>query len=145
MLRLKFFKFVVGELGHGPPPVYIPLPTVLHAEWVAKSVIAGKHVLVEKPVARNAKELNAMLDECVEAMRGLPGTVTVSVALSPCRVIFVYCLFFCFLCSQTRPSHFTTHIFFCIFRHAHVLRGVLCPIAETMIQVSSFRLWHVRG
>jgi hypothetical protein len=39
---------------------------VLHAEWVAKAVIARKHILLEKPVARTAAELNAMLEECQE-------------------------------------------------------------------------------
>ena len=31
--------------------VYVPLPTALHLEWVKKVAAAGKHILLEKPIA----------------------------------------------------------------------------------------------
>ena len=49
--------------------VYVPLPTGLHAEWVAAALRAGKHVLAEKPLTTDAAGTEQLLDEA--AARGL--------------------------------------------------------------------------
>ncbi|UGQ13412.1 Gfo/Idh/MocA family oxidoreductase [Yinghuangia sp. ASG 101] len=45
--------------------VYVPLPALLHAEWIERSLRAGKHVLSEKPLAptyASAAELVALAE-----------------------------------------------------------------------------------
>ena len=42
--------------------VYIPLPTSHHVEWAVKAANAGKHVLVEKPLALKADEIARVIE-----------------------------------------------------------------------------------
>lgn len=44
--------------------VYVPLPTSLHRQWAVKAAGKKKHVLLEKPVAPNAAELDEILGAC---------------------------------------------------------------------------------
>lgn len=47
--------------------VYIATPHTGHAEWAIKAVRAGKHVLVEKPIALSAHEAEAIYHEARKA------------------------------------------------------------------------------
>ncbi len=42
--------------------VYIPLPPALHYEWAKKALIAGKHVLVEKPSTTKQDDTNELIE-----------------------------------------------------------------------------------
>lgn len=49
--------------------VYIPLPALMHAEWVETTLLAGKHVLVEKPMTASLADTARLLELAKE--RGL--------------------------------------------------------------------------
>jgi xylose dehydrogenase (NAD/NADP) len=50
--------------------IYNPLPNALHAEWTVRAAVAGKAVLCEKPLARDAAEAARMVEAC--ARHGVP-------------------------------------------------------------------------
>ena len=41
--------------------VYIPLPTSQHVDWTLQAIKAGKHVLVEKPLALQARQIDKLI------------------------------------------------------------------------------------
>ena len=47
--------------------VYLALPVSMHREFTARAAKAGKHVLVEKPMASDAGECRAMVEDCRSA------------------------------------------------------------------------------
>ena len=50
--------------------VYIPLPNGAHIEWTKKALLAGKHVLCEKPIALKADQIDELI-----ALRNKTGLV----------------------------------------------------------------------
>ncbi len=51
--------------------IYNPLPNSLHCEWTVRALLAGKHVLCEKPLGCNASEAAIMAQAARDANRVL--------------------------------------------------------------------------
>ncbi|KDD74325.1 hypothetical protein H632_c1400p0, partial [Helicosporidium sp. ATCC 50920] len=47
--------------------VYIPLPTTLHVEWAVRAAAAGKHIVLEKPIAHTREDLATILSAATRA------------------------------------------------------------------------------
>lgn len=41
--------------------IYIPLPTAVRAQWAIKAILAGKHIVIEKPCGLDANSLGSIL------------------------------------------------------------------------------------
>ncbi|KAF2773338.1 putative dimeric dihydrodiol dehydrogenase [Teratosphaeria nubilosa] len=52
--------------------IYIGLPISLHYDWALKAILAGKHVLLEKPACSNATEARALFQHPIMQVRGAP-------------------------------------------------------------------------
>ncbi len=46
--------------------VYLPLPNHVHLEWIKKAAQAGKHILCEKPLGLDAKQVEEAFEVCRE-------------------------------------------------------------------------------
>lgn len=67
----RFRTFAPGIRVHGDyealladpgiDAVYIPLPNSMHIDWASKALRAGKHVLVEKPIAMRADQIDPLI------------------------------------------------------------------------------------
>lgn len=51
--------------------VYVAVPNALHAEYAIRAARAGKHVLVEKPMAVTVAQCESMIEACNSARRTL--------------------------------------------------------------------------
>ncbi len=69
--QFNCYKEMLETMGDEIDAVDVCTPNSLHAPNTTAALKAGKHVLVEKPMAMNAKEGQAMIDAAKEAQKEL--------------------------------------------------------------------------
>jgi predicted dehydrogenase len=67
----RFFATLDEALAHGPDVVLVTNPTSLHVETARKAIVAGAHVLIEKPLGHTLDGVPELIAEARHAQRVL--------------------------------------------------------------------------
>src|SRR5690625_3039655 len=100
------FEKAMKELSDLLDVVDICVPTHLHKQYVLAVADYGKHVICEKPIARNAQEAREMIDYCKEKQVKLFVGDRKSTRLNSSHVAISYAVF----CLKKKKKEHERHI-----------------------------------